>query len=132
MDDQVEAVRWEPLPLNDDKGTSHSRLYSRVHEVIGTANSTEAAKAAGVGGREDSIPTEGDDEQWTLYVDGASNDNGSEACMMLINLKGHKIYCAICFGFKGSNNKAEYEALIAGLRLACLLQAHNVKIFSDS
>ena len=52
--------------------------------------------------------------------------------MMLISLEGHKIHCAIYFGFKASNNEAEYEALIADLRLACELQTHNVKIFSDS
>ena len=37
---------------------------------------------------------------------------------MLISPKGHKIHCALCFGFQASNNKVEYEALIAGLRLA--------------
>ena len=31
-----------------------------------------------------------------------------------------------------SNNEAEYKALIAGLRLAKVLQAHNVKVYSDS
>ena len=51
---------------------------------------------------------------------------------MLISPKGHKIYCAIGFGFKASNSEAEYEALIAGLRLTHELQARNVKIFSDS
>ena len=38
--------------------------------------------------------------------------------MILINLEEHKIHYAICFGLKASNNKAEYEALIEGLRLA--------------
>ena len=52
--------------------------------------------------------------------------------MMLISLEGHKIYCAIRFGFKASNNEAEYEALIVGLRLARKLQVRNMKIFSDS
>ena len=51
--------------------------YSNAAEVTGTANSTEAAKEVGVKEREDSVPTEEDVEQWTLYVDGASNDNGS-------------------------------------------------------
>ena len=51
---------------------------------------------------------------------------------MLISPKGHKIHCAICFGFKVSNNEAEYEALIVGLHLARELWAHNMNIFSDS
>ena len=37
--------------------------------------------------------------------------------MMLISPKGHKIHCAISYGFKASNNEAEYKALIAGLRI---------------
>ena len=52
--------------------------------------------------------------------------------MMLISPEGHKIHYAICFGFKASNNEAEYEALIAGLRLSRELQVRNVKIFNGS
>ena len=51
-------------------------------------------------------------------MDGASNDTGSRAGMILISPEGHKIHCAIHFGFKASNKKAENEALIAGLHLA--------------
>ena len=48
-------------------------------------------------------------------------DIRSRAGMVLINHKGHKIHCAIRFGFKASNNVTEYEALIAGLCLICEL-----------
>ena len=51
-------------------------------------------------------------------MDGASNDTGSRAGMMLISPEGHKIHCAIRFGFKALNNEVKYEALIAALRLA--------------
>ena len=51
---------------------------------------------------------------------------------MLISPEGHKIHCAIHFGFKVSNNETEYEALIVGLHLARELQVHNVKIFCYS
>ena len=47
-------------------------------------------------------------------MDEASNGTGSGAGIMLISPEGHKIHCAIRFGFKASNNKAEYEALIEG------------------
>ena len=80
------------------------------------ANSVEAVKAAGVREKENSVPTERDAEQWTLYVDNTSNDIRSSAGIMF-SPKGHKIHCAIRFGFKASNNEAEYEALIDGLRL---------------
>ena len=36
---------------------------------------------------------------------------------MLISLEGHKIHYAIHFEFQASNNEAEYEALIGGLRM---------------
>ena len=104
--------------------------YSNTAEVIAMTNSTEAVKAEGVREKENSV--EGDVEQSTLYVDGASNDMGSSAGMMLISPKGHKIHCVIHFGFKASNNEVEYEALIEGLRLVRELQVYNVKIFSDS
>ena len=35
-------------------------------------------------------------------------------------------------GFKASNNEAEYEALIAGLKLAAAAEADEVIIFCDS
>ena len=51
---------------------------------------------------------------------------------MLISPKGHKITCALKFGFKASNNEAEYEALLAGLRLAKKMKVGYLQIFSDS
>ena len=51
---------------------------------------------------------------------------------MLISPEGHKITCALRFGFKASNNKAEYEALLVGLRLAKEMKAGYLQIFSDS
>ena len=69
-----------------------------------------------------------DVEQWILYMDGATNENGSGASMMLISLEEHKIHCALHFGFLVSNN----EALIVGLCLENELQAHNMKMYSDS
>ena len=48
--------------------------YSNAAKVTGTTNSDEVAKATGVGKRKDSISTEWDVKQWTLYIDGASND----------------------------------------------------------
>ena len=65
-------------------------------------------------------------------MDDASNDTRFGAGVMLISPEGHKIHCAICFGFKASNNEAKHETLIVGLCLARKLQVRNVKTFSDS
>ena len=45
---------------------------------------------------------------------------------------GKKMEYAIKFEFLGSNNKAEYEALILGLQLCILAIATTVKAQSDS
>ncbi|VFQ79145.1 unnamed protein product [Cuscuta campestris] len=46
--------------------------------------------------------------------------------------EGFKIYHAIVFNFKLTNNEAEYEALAGGLRLAQALKISRVSIKSDS
>ena len=40
--------------------------------------------------------------------------------------------CALKFGFKASNNEAEYEALIAGLNLTKEMKVESLEIYSDS
>ena len=84
--------------------------YSDVVKVTRMTNRVEAAKVAEVRGRDDSVPTKRDTEQWILYVDNASNDTGFGAGMMLISPEGHQIHYAICFRFKASNNEAKYLA----------------------
>lgn len=69
--------------------------------------------------------------RWKLYVDGASNENGAGAGIILISPNGLKISSAIRFSFCGSNNEAEYEALLAGVKLARELHIDDITIFSD-
>ena len=101
--------------------------YSDTIEVAGMAGSAEVVKEVETKKGRTFATKNGDNsddsEKWTLYMDGASNENGSGAGMMLISPEGHKIHCALCFGFQASNNKAEYEALIAGLQLTRELQS---------
>ena len=59
---------------------------------------------------------------WKLSVDGASNAQGSGAGLILTSPEGIDIEYALRFGFQASNNKAEYEAVIAGLNLAHSLE----------
>ena len=37
--------------------------------------------------------------KWVLYVNGASNDGGSRVGLILISPEGHRIHCALRFGF---------------------------------
>lgn len=50
---------------------------------------------------------------------------------MLVSPKGHKITAVICFEYKASNSEAEYEALIAGLKIANHLKAEGISIYND-
>ena len=61
-----------------------------------------------------------------------ANESGSRAGRMLISPENHHISSALRFTFRASNNEAEYEALLAGLRLAKKLQVDSFLIFSDS
>ena len=69
---------------------------------------------------------------WHLHVDGASNYKGSGAGMVLITPDGSMLEQVITLGFKASNNEAEYEALLAGLRMANDLAVKKLAIYSDS
>ena len=80
----------------------------------------------------DEATAELDIPTWQLYVDGSSNDQHSGAGIILVSPKGHKFHSAVKFGFTASNNEAEYEALLAGLRLARTVQARAITVFSDS
>ena len=51
---------------------------------------------------------------------------------MLISSENHRISSSLRFTFRASNNEAEYEALIVGLRLARELQVDSLQIFNDS
>ena len=37
--------------------------------------------------------------KWGLYMDGSSNEGGSEAIMILVSPEGHRMHCALKFGF---------------------------------
>ena len=65
-------------------------------------------------------------------MDGASSTIGAGAKIVLITPKGIRLEHSFKLGFKASNNEAEYEALIAGLKIAFDLGARNVEVYSDS
>ena len=69
---------------------------------------------------------------WTFYVDGAANSRGSGLGIVLISPEGELLEQAVRLGFGASNNEAEYEALLHGLRAAKRLSADPLTIQSDS
>ncbi|GKU94659.1 hypothetical protein SLEP1_g8119 [Rubroshorea leprosula] len=68
-------------------------------------------------------------ETWTLYVDGSSNSKGSGAGAVLTGLDNFRGEHALKFNFEATNNVAEYEALLLGLRLAVELKVKRLQIY---
>ncbi|XP_065011504.1 uncharacterized protein LOC135640723 [Musa acuminata AAA Group] len=71
-------------------------------------------------------------EAWTLHVDGSANSGGAGAGLVLLAPDGRSFERSLRFGFKATNNEAEYEALLAGLRLALEMQVAAIHVLTDS
>ncbi|XP_074278120.1 uncharacterized protein LOC141601721 [Silene latifolia] len=62
-----------------------------------------------------------EDEVWDLYFDGASSNMGSGVGILLISPKGEHVPVSIKLDFLATNNAAEYEPRLLGLRSAISL-----------
>lgn len=60
---------------------------------------------------------EQEEETWELHVDGVSNQYGARIGIVL-NKDVVKLEYSVRLGFEVTNNVAEYEALLLGLKLA--------------
>nr|GEW36966.1 hypothetical protein [Tanacetum cinerariifolium] len=69
---------------------------------------------------------------WILFIDGSSCIDGSGASLIITNLEGRNFTYALRFRFDATNNEAEYEALIAGLRIAEQMGIKNLQANVDS
>ena len=50
--------------------------------------------------------------RWNVYVDGVTNQKGSNVGLVLISPKKIIIEKSLRLGFSATNNEAEYEALL--------------------
>jgi hypothetical protein len=70
---------------------------------------------------------------WTMYFDGSKRVEGAEAGVALMSPQGEKLKYVLHMSFPhASNNEAEYEALLHGMRMAKAYGATRLKIFGDS
>ncbi|GJR68087.1 reverse transcriptase domain-containing protein [Tanacetum coccineum] len=76
---------------------------------------------------EEAIP-----DPWTLFTDESSCLEGSGARLILTNPEGIEFTYALRFEYEASNNEAEYEALVAGLRIAKQMGVQNLEARVDS
>ncbi|GJZ39063.1 reverse transcriptase domain-containing protein [Tanacetum coccineum] len=86
-------------------------------------NKTEISKS---GTKTEAVKLE---RMWKLYTDRASTSDGSGTGLMMINPKGKEYTYAIRFKFETTKNKAEYEALLACLRIAQEMEIKKLVIF---
>ncbi|GJT09496.1 reverse transcriptase domain-containing protein [Tanacetum coccineum] len=77
------------------------------------------------------LPNKDDVERWTLFTNGASNSKGSRAGLVLISHSDVEFTYALRLNFASTNNETEYEALLAGLRMARKMKVQNIDIKVD-
>nr|AAW56896.1 putative polyprotein [Oryza sativa Japonica Group] len=73
-----------------------------------------------------------DNETWIMAFDGALNSQGAGAGFILTSPSGDQFKHAIHLNFRATNNTAEYEGLLAGIRAAAALGVKRLVVKGDS
>ena len=71
-------------------------------------------------------------EYWKMHFDGSKLKEGLGAGVVLTSPKGDHLRYVLQVHFRASNNVAEYEALIHGLKVAKEIGAHRIICYGDS
>ena len=69
---------------------------------------------------------------WEVYVDGATNQQGSGVGLVLVSPKKITIEKYLRLGFSTTNNEAEYETLLMKMMMVQKMGGKTVKVYSDS
>ncbi|XP_066161938.1 uncharacterized protein [Oryza sativa Japonica Group] len=73
-----------------------------------------------------------DSETWTMAFDGAFNSQGAGTGFILTSPSGDQFKHAIHLNFRATNNTAEYEGLLIGIRAAAALGVKRLIVKGDS
>jgi hypothetical protein len=71
-------------------------------------------------------------ECWTLYFDGSVMKTGAGAGLLFVSPLGEHMRYAVRLHFAASNNMAEYEALLCGLKIAVEIGVKRLDVRGDS
>jgi hypothetical protein len=71
-------------------------------------------------------------ELWIMYFDGSLMKTGAGAGLLFISPLGEHVRYVLRLHFPASNNVAEYEALVNGLRIAVKLGVRRLDARGDS
>ena len=69
--------------------------------------------------------------QWKVYVDGATNQKGSEVGLVLILPEKLIVEKSLRLGFSAMNNEVEYEALLEGMSMVQRMGGKSATMFLD-
>ncbi|GJZ41485.1 reverse transcriptase domain-containing protein, partial [Tanacetum coccineum] len=103
---------------NRDKCYTEVASNPRVEDILESSNA-----------RENLTPGP---RAWRLYTDRASNNEGSGSGLILIAPDDVEYSYVLRLNFSNSNNDAEYEALLAGLRISKEMRVKDIHDFVDS
>jgi ribonuclease HI len=78
------------------------------------------------------LPPASDSTHWRMNFDGSKMLEGLGAGVILTSPKGDKLQYVLQMHFRASNNIAEYEALVHGLKLAKEIGIRRILCFGDS
>jgi len=78
------------------------------------------------------LPEKPTTKYWTMHFDGSRQLQGSGAGVVLTSPRGEKFCYVLQLQFTCTNNAAEYEALLHGLRLAREMNISRIQCFGDS
>ena len=82
---------------------------------------------------ENQIPTPANiPDHWIMYFDGSLKLGGGGAGVLFISPRGEQLKYVFQILFEVSNNEAEYEALMHGLRLAVSLGIKRLLVYGNS
>jgi ribonuclease HI len=71
-------------------------------------------------------------ECWTLYFDGSVMKTGAGAGLLFVSPLGEHMRYVVRLHFPASNNMAEYEALLCGLKIAIEIGVNCLDVRGDS
>nr|GEW60402.1 reverse transcriptase domain-containing protein [Tanacetum cinerariifolium] len=78
------------------------------------------------------LPNKDDVERWTIFTDGASNNKGFGAGLVLISPSGVEFTYALRLNFASMNKKTEYEAHLARLHMERKMKVQDIDVKVDS
>ncbi|XP_071698620.1 uncharacterized protein [Rutidosis leptorrhynchoides] len=72
------------------------------------------------------------EQLWEIHMDGACGPEGTGAGIVLKSPEGEEYTFVLRFSFPVTNNEAEYEALLYGMRVAKHLEVKELSVYVDS